>query len=102
MFGPKQLLVRVAVEVLTINLFSILLQTAAEWYSGKILSNMKEYMKQRCLIEFHHEKILPTGIHEHLLNIYRDQTVHVSTVGQCFSLCWCIFLQAEYSLLMTI
>ena len=42
---------------------------------------MEGCMEQRCVIEFLHvEKITPNGIHQHLLNIYRDQTVNVSTV----------------------
>ena len=38
-------------------------------------------MKQRRVIEFPHvEKIAPNNIHRRLLNVYRDQTVDVSTV----------------------
>jgi len=44
-------------------------------------SDMEVCMKQRCVIEFlHAEKIAPNDIHRRLLNIYGDQTVHVSTV----------------------
>ena len=38
-------------------------------------------MKQRCVNEFlHAEKTAPTDNHQHLLNIYGDQAVDVSTV----------------------
>ena len=44
---------------------------------------MEAWMKQRCVIEFlHAEKIVPTDIHQHLLNVPGDQTVDVSTVRQ--------------------
>ena len=40
-------------------------------------------MKQRCVTEFLHvEKTAPNDIHRHLLNVYEDQTVDVSTVRQ--------------------
>jgi hypothetical protein len=52
-------------------------------------SDMEVRMKQRCVTEFlHAEEIAPTDIHQHLLNVYRDQTVDVSTVRWwvvCFS-----------------
>ena len=49
-------------------------------------SYMKMHMKQRCVTEFLHvEKATPTGIHWHLLSIYGDQTVGVSTV-KCWTL----------------
>ena len=39
--------------------------------------------EERCVIVFlHAEKKAPTDIHWHLLNVYRDQTVSVSTVRQ--------------------
>ena len=53
-------------------------------------SDVEVHVKQRCATEFlHMEKMAPTDIHQHLLNIYGDQTVDVSTVkaglcGQCF------------------
>ena len=63
--------------------------TAAERQSGRMASDMEAHMKQRCVTEFLHvEKMAPTDIHQHLLNIYGDQTVDVSTVRQwvvCFS-----------------
>ena len=38
-------------------------------------------MKQRCVIEFlHAENMAPIDIHQHLLNVYEDQTVDASTV----------------------
>ena len=41
---------------------------------------MEVQMKQRCGTEFlHMEKIAPTDIHQHLLNVSVDQTVDVST-----------------------
>jgi len=44
-------------------------------------SDMEVRMKQRCVIEFlHAEKIAPNDIHRHLLNVYGDQTVDVSTM----------------------
>ena len=44
-------------------------------------SDMEVRMKWRCVIEFlHAEKIAPTDIHRHLLNVYGDQTVDVRTV----------------------
>jgi len=44
---------------------------------------MEVQMKQSCITEFlHAEKIAPTDIQQHLLNIYGDQTVDVSTVRQ--------------------
>ena len=63
---------------------------AGEQHSDRMTSDMEVQMKQRCKIEFlHTEKMESTGIHQHLLNIYGDQTVDVSTVkaglcGQCF------------------
>ena len=44
-------------------------------------------MKQRCVIDFLHSKIIvPTDIHQYLLNAYGDQTVDVSSevVGDVF------------------
>jgi len=61
----------------------------AEGQSDKMASDMEVRMKQRYVTEFlHAEKIAPNDIHRRLLNIYRDQTVDVSTVRQwvaCFS-----------------
>jgi len=55
----------------------------AEGQSYKMASGMEVRMKQRCVIEFvHAEKIAPNDIHRRLLNVYRDQTVGVSTVRQ--------------------
>ncbi len=56
---------------------------AAEGQSDKTVSDMKVWMKQRCGIEFIHvEKMVPTDIHQHLLNVYGEQTVGVSAVRQ--------------------
>ena len=55
----------------------------AKGQSDKMASDMEVCMKQRCVIEFlHAEKIAPNDIHQRLLNVYRDQTVDVSTVRQ--------------------
>lgn len=54
---------------------------AAEGQSDIMVSDTEVHMKQRSGIEFlHEEKVAPTDIHQHLLSVYRDQTVHVSTV----------------------
>ena len=46
-------------------------------------ADMEAHIKQRCITEFlHAEKVAFTDIHQHLLNVYRDQTVNVSTVRQ--------------------
>ena len=56
---------------------------AAEWHSDRMISHMEVHMKQRCVTEFVHvEKMAPTDIHQHLLNIPGDQTVDVSRVRQ--------------------
>ena len=56
---------------------------AAEGQSDRMVSDMEVHMKQRCEIEFLHvENMAPIYIHQHLLNIYGDQTVDVSTVRQ--------------------
>ena len=56
---------------------------AAEGYSDRTVSAVKVYMKQKCVTEFlHAENMVPIDIHLCLLNIYADQTVDVSTVGQ--------------------
>jgi len=52
----------------------------AQGQSDKMTSDMVVHMKQRGVIEFlHAEKIAPTDIHQHFLNIYGDQTMDVST-----------------------
>ena len=58
-------------------------QTAVEGQSDRMVSDMEVWMKQRCGIEFIHvEKMVPTDIHQHLLNVYGEQTVGVSAVRQ--------------------
>ena len=55
----------------------------AVWSS--IVSDMEVHAKHRCVIELLHaekRKATPTDIHQHLLNIYGDQTVDASTVRQ--------------------
>jgi len=62
---------------------------AAEGQSVKMVSNMEVSLKKKHVIEFlHAEKMAPTDIHQHLLNICGEQPVDVSTVRQwvvCFS-----------------
>ena len=59
---------------------------AAEGQSNKMVSDMEAYTKKWCVTEFlNEEKMAPIDIHWHLLNIYRDQIVNVSTVGGAFS-----------------
>ena len=56
---------------------------AAEGQSDRMMSDMEVCMEQRCVTDFlHAEKMAPTDIHLHLLNIEGDQTVDVSTVRQ--------------------
>ena len=56
-------------------------QMEAEGQSDKMASEMEMRMKQRCGIEFlPGEKIAPTNIYWHLLNVSGDQTVDMSTV----------------------
>ena len=46
-----------------------------------MVSDMEVHRKQRCIIKFTHAgQILPIDNHQHLLNIYGDQTADVSTV----------------------
>ena len=57
---------------------------AAEGQSDKMASGMEVRMKQRGVIEFLSvEKMAPTDIHQHSVNVDGDQTVAVSTVRQC-------------------
>ena len=54
---------------------------AAEGQFDKMVSGVIMCMKERYVIEFRHaEKMAPINIHQHLLNVYGDQTVDVSTV----------------------
>ena len=58
-------------------------QMAAEGQSDKMVSDMEVRMKQRCVIKFlHAEKIAPSDIHQHLLNMYGNQPVYASIVKQ--------------------
>jgi len=44
---------------------------AAEGQSDRMVSDMEVHMKQKCAIEFLHvEEMVPTDIHQYLLNIY--------------------------------
>ena len=56
-------------------------QMTAEGQSDRMACDMEVCMKQRCVIEFlHAEKIAPSDIHWHLLDVYGDHTVDISTV----------------------
>ena len=56
-------------------------QMAAEGHSDTVVADVEVRIKQRCGIEFlYAEKFASTDIHQHLWNVYGDQTVHVSTV----------------------
>ena len=56
---------------------------AAEEQSDKTASDMEVHVKQMCVTAFPPmEKIPPTDIHRCFLDVYRDQTVDVSTVKQ--------------------
>jgi len=51
-------------------------QMAAEGQSDRMASDTEVQMNQRYVIEFLHvEKMAPFDIHQHLLNVYGDQTV---------------------------
>ena len=53
----------------------------AKGQSDSMMSDIEVCIEQRCVTEFLHlEKMAPTDIHQHLLNIYGGQTVDVSTV----------------------
>ena len=68
---------------------------AAAGQSDRIVSNMEGCVKERYVIELLHakqqkqkQKPAPTDIHWHLLNIYEDQSMDVSTLRWwvvCFS-----------------
>jgi len=82
---------------------------AAEGQSDTMVSAIEVRMKERCGIEFLHvEKMAPTDIHRHLLNVFGGQRVNMSTVRQWvmrFSsimvtldhLLWCRFLQMQHA-----
>jgi hypothetical protein len=54
----------------------------AEEQSGKMVPDMEMHTKQRYVSELlHAEKTAPVDIHQHLLNVRRDQAVVVRTVG---------------------
>ena len=56
---------------------------AAEDQSDRMSSDMKVQMKQRyAIVCFLAEKMVPTDIRQHLLSIYGDKTVDVSTARQ--------------------
>ena len=50
-------------------------QIVAEGQSDRMASDMEARMKQRCVSEFlQAEKIAPANVHQHLLNVYGNQT----------------------------
>jgi len=56
-------------------------QMAAEGQFDKMVSVIEVHMKQKCVTKhLHAENFAPNDIHRRLLNVYRDQTVDVSTV----------------------
>jgi len=56
--------------------FVAIRQMAAEGQSDRMASDTEVQMNQRYVIEFLHvEKMAPFDIHQHLLNVYGDQTV---------------------------
>ena len=58
-------------------------QVAAEGQSDRMAFEVEVRMEQECGTEFLcTEKIAPTNIHQHLLNIYKVQKVNVSAVRQ--------------------
>ena len=60
--------------------FAAVQQMAEDGQSVRMASDVKVCMKQRCITELPPvEKIAPTDIHQRLLNIYREQTVDIST-----------------------
>ena len=64
---------------------------AVEGQSDKTAFDMEVCMKQRCVTEFLcGKKIVPTEIHQQLLNIYGNETLDFSTVKQW----WCILAVA--------
>ena len=61
---------------------------AAEGQSDKMASDTEVSMKQRYGTDFlHEEKTVLTDVYQHLLNVYGDQTVDVSTVKQWVVCC---------------
>jgi len=54
-------------------------QMEAEEQSDKMVSDMEMHMKQRSGIELL-QKMAATDIHQHMPNVYRDQTMDVFTV----------------------
>ena len=56
---------------------------AAARQSDTMVSDMEVHRKQKRVTEFFHtEKMAPTGIHQHLLNIYRCE--HSEVVSGAF------------------
>ena len=58
---------------------------AAEGQPDRMASNMEVWVKQRWVTEFlHAENTVIIDIRGYLLNVYRNQTVDVSTVSGAF------------------
>lgn len=55
---------------------------AAKRQSGKMASDIKVYTKYKLFIEFSHSKIVPTDIHQQLLNAYGEQILTVDNAFQ--------------------
>jgi len=55
-----------------------------ERQSDKMISDLEEHMKQRCVFEFLlEEKVAPIDTHQHLLNVYGDQPEDECTMRWC-------------------
>ena len=65
------------------------MQEGTKWQSDKMASDMEVCVKESCVTEFlHEEKMAPTDIRPHWLNVDGDQTVDVSTV-RWWVVCFC-------------
>jgi len=54
---------------------------AAEEQTDRMMSDMEVHMKYRNVTEFLHQgNKAPIDIHQHLLNVYGEQTMYVNTV----------------------
>ena len=92
-YRPRQMMVvwqeRLNLPYSVLSHFVAAWQMTAERQSDRMAPDTEVFMKQGAVIEFLHvEKIIPTGVHQYLLNFHGDQTVDASTVRQwmvCFS-----------------
>lgn len=53
---------------------------AVDGQSDKMSPDTEVWMKQRGVIVFYEKKMTPTDIHQHLQNVYGDQSANVNTV----------------------